>query len=146
MVCVIAPIMFTFLAGISLFFVYASIMTIISNIMGLSVEVAISIYYASIIVLVLFSGFCCTTGKETKISFFKLIKLCIFPGNSISFAEVVFADALTSLSKVFKDFGVTLIAVYAEYSQVDIVSLHDIGMILVAVFASFPFWYVDFQL
>jgi hypothetical protein len=140
MLIAVVPIMFTFFVGIVLFIVYAAIMTIISNIMGLSVEVAISTYYLSLIFLVFFSGVCFTTGKDTRTSFWKLIKLCIFPGNSISFSEVLFADALTSLSKVFKDFGVTVIAIYAQYMQVDIVSLHDIGMILVAIFASIPFW------
>ena len=47
------------------------------------------------------------------------------PGQTIAFAEIVFADALTSLSKVFKDFVITIIVVYSSVSQTPITDLHE---------------------
>ena len=62
----------------------------------------------------------------------------LFPGNSISFPEIVFADALTSMSKVFKDVGVTLVALYAHLQTEPLVLYHEQGMLLVALLASVP--------
>lgn len=43
-------------------------------------------------------------------------------------------------SQVLKDFGVTIIAVYASFTSTTVVDLHDHGMLLCAVLASLPFW------
>lgn len=80
-----------------------------------------------------------TFGNESKQQFLKLCKLCVFPSSTIHFTEVLFADALTSLSKVFKDFSVTIIAIYCHFYGIEIVEYHNIGMIIIAIFASFPF-------
>jgi hypothetical protein len=70
-----------------------------------------------------------------------LLYLVFFPNGTVTFPEVLLADALTSMSKVLKDFGVTLIVIYSKITGTDIIALHDVGMIIVAIFASIPFWY-----
>jgi len=79
-------------------------------------------------------------GQDNMASFFRLSKQVFIPGTSISFPEVLYADALTSMSKVLKDLGVSLVAIYAQTSGTSIVELHDIGMLTVAILASLPFW------
>jgi hypothetical protein len=51
------------------------------------------------------------------------------------------ADALCSLSKPFKDFGLTLVIFYSHIIQNgrDPVFYHNVGMILIALCASLPF-------
>lgn len=68
----------------------------------------------------------------------KVLRSVFFPGNSISFSEIMLADALTSLSKVFKDVGVTVIAMYAYMQGTAVVEYHEQGMLLVACLASLP--------
>jgi hypothetical protein len=68
----------------------------------------------------------------------KVLRNVFFPGNSISFSEIMLADALTSLSKVFKDVGVTVIAMYAHMQGTAVVEYHEQGMLLVALLASLP--------
>ena len=75
---------------------------------------------------------------EQRASFLRLLKTVLFPGTSISFPEIVLADALTSLSKVFKDVGVTFVAVYAYTQAEPVVVYHEQGMLLVALMASMP--------
>jgi hypothetical protein len=114
-------------------------MTFISNVFGLSVEMGITSFY----VIVLFiNAVPRLPGIDTKISFIRLLKMIFFPGTSISFNEVLLADALTSLSKVFKDFGVTLIALYCYFFEHSIINYHEVGMIIVALLSSLPYWYV----
>ena len=55
------------------------------------------------------------------------------------FIEVLLADALTSLSKVFKDFGITIITLHAYFQDVSITTYHNQGMILLALLATVPF-------
>ena len=68
----------------------------------------------------------------------KVLRNVFFPGNSVSFSEIMLADALTSLSKVFKDVGVTIVAVFARTQGVAVVEYHEQGMLLVACLASLP--------
>ena len=81
-------------------------------------------------------------GHDIRSSFFRLVKLVFFPVNSITFSEVLLADAMTSMSKVLKDIGITIIALISQFSSTSIVDHHETGMVLVALLASLPFWYV----
>lgn len=131
------PLLFIFVLGGTLAITYAINMTLFSNMMGLSVELGVSLFYALLLVLVMIPG---VPGQDKMSSFYRLCKQVLFPHGSVTFPEVLLADAFCSLSKIFKDIGVTMIAIYAQASGKDIVSLHDTGMILVAILASAPFW------
>jgi hypothetical protein len=68
------------------------------------------------------------------------MKLVFFPGSTISFPEVLAADALCSVSKLLKDFGVTLVVFLSHVILIqDSVTYHDNGMIVIAFLASLPF-------
>ena len=125
---------FVFIISALLTTIYAFDITLFSNVLGNSVETGVMLFY-----LLLFAANfllpSATPGMDTKNSFFRLVRLVFFPAASISFPEVLLADAFTSLSKVFKDVGVTLIAAYAQISGRSIVSLHSTGMVLVALLA-----------
>ena len=72
--------------------------------------------------------------------FFRIIKLIFFPGSLISFPEVLVADALTSISKIMKDLGVTFVVFFAHVIRgEDPVLYHDHAMVIIAVLASLPF-------
>ena len=103
---------------------------------GLGAEFGIALFYFLIVVICSFS---ILPGYETLNHFIWLLKITFFPGNSISFSEILTGDALTSLSKVLKDFGVTLIIVYSKFRGERAVENHDVGMMLVAILASLPF-------
>jgi hypothetical protein len=132
-----APFAFTAIWASIALILYAVSMTIISTMLGMGLETGIVAFY---VLLAIIFSLPWLPGQDTKQSFLKLIKFVLFPGTTISFPEVVFADALTSMSKVFKDLGVTLVAVYAQLTQTDIVNCHDVGMIVIALLASLPFW------
>lgn len=83
-------------------------------------------------------------GQDHQYSFYRLLRTVIFPGHTVTFPEVLLADALCSVSKVLKDFGTTVVVIYAALQQKDIIVFHDSAMIIVALFASIPFWYVSF--
>ena len=57
----------------------------------------------------------------------------------VPFVEILLADALCSLSKVFKDAGTTIIVIYAFLTGTNITDYHYSGMVLVALLASLPF-------
>jgi hypothetical protein len=64
----------------------------------------------------------------------------ICPGAVISFPEILVADALTSVSKIMKDIGVTMVVFYAHVMQGESpVMYHDHAMLLIAILASVPF-------
>jgi len=130
------PLMFSLVAASLLTVAFAVSMTFFTNMMGFTVELSISLFYSLLLFI-----FCLSSlpGHETKASFFRLLRTIVFTGSTISFPEVLLADALCSLSKVFKDFGVTIIAVYASLSGAPIVDLHEQGMIICALLASVPF-------
>ena len=112
-------------------------MTLFSNMLGMTVESGVMIFYLLLCVLLITPSI---YGQEVRGSFFRLVRLVFIPSNSITFPEVLLADAMTSMSKIFKDLGVTLVAVYSQYSTDKIWEYHEIGMILIALLASLPFW------
>jgi len=130
------PIMFIFVTGTILIFSYSLIMTTLSNMLGISVENSITIFYIILFIILLLPGI---PGNENRIAFYRLMKLCFIPSNTISFSEVLLADALTSLSKIFKDIGVTIVVIYSKICDIEVVNMHNNGMILVALLASLPF-------
>jgi hypothetical protein len=67
-------------------------------------------------------------GEDSRITFFRLSKQCFLPGSSISFPEIVLADAFTSISKVLKDLGVTLVALYCAFTGEAMIDHHENGM------------------
>lgn len=79
-------------------------------------------------------------GKDNQTTFYKLLKVVFSPHNTITFPEVLLADALCSISKLLKDFGTTAVTVYAYFRRENIIVYHDSAMILVALLASLPFW------
>lgn len=112
-------------------------MTAVCTLAGFSVEFGIGMFY-SVLSLSCFLPW--IYGQENVESFGTLLKQVFFPSSTISFPEVLLADALTSLSKVFKDFGVTCVVIYAQLTGTPILSTHDAGMLLVAILASLPYW------
>lgn len=115
---------------------YALSMTIFSTTLGLTIETGITIFY-----MILAMGLCIPRlpFAESMNNIWRLLKLCFLPGATISFPEVILADALTSLSKVLKDLGVTAVAVYCAVNNTNIIDLHDQSMILIAILASLPY-------
>lgn len=57
----------------------------------------------------------------------------------VPFVEILLADALCSLSKVFKDLGTSAIAIFAYVSGTNVTSYHYSGMVIVALMASLPY-------
>jgi EXS family len=112
-------------------------MTLASTILGMSVETGVTLFYLVIALLLVLPGF---PSEDTRASFFRLLRTCFFPGNAVTFPEVLLADAMTSISKVLKDFGVTIVAMYAQATATPIVNYHTEGMLLIALLASMPFW------
>jgi hypothetical protein len=134
-----SPLTFSLVMAVILAIAYAVTITLFSNVLGLTVEASVTIFY---VLLILSQTLLPATlpGQETKASFYRLLRIVFFPGSTISFSEVLLADALCSLSKVFKDYGVTIIAIYANISGASVVDLHEEGMLLCALLASLPFW------
>ena len=95
-----------------------------------------AIFYGVTLLLIILP---CASCGEYRGYCTRLVQAVIWPKGSVSFAEILFADALCSLSKVFKDIGVTIVAMYAMYTQTDIVEYHDPAMIFIAILASLPF-------
>ena len=119
--------------------IYSLAMTLFANMLGMTVETGIFLFYAILLLLVILPR---VPGHDIRSSFFRLVKLVFFPINSITFSEVLLADAMTSMSKVLKDIGITIIALISQFSSTSIVDHHETGMVLVALLASLPFWYV----
>lgn len=138
---------FTFNCGLVIASAYFVIMWLCVETGGLNVEVAITLFYGAMMIFIMSTNFPSvatlfpseTHLVENKGTFFRLCRNVLWPGQTIAFAEIVFADALTSLSKVFKDAAITIIAVYSSVTQTPITDLHEQGMILVAALASLPF-------
>ena len=135
-----APLGFVFGTGAFLFILYALIMNIVSHWGGYSVEIGISVFYSTVLLLAVLPNL---PGHENRAHFYRLLRVVVFPGSSITFPEVLLADALTSVSKVLKDLGVTAVALYAFSTGQSLVGLHDEAMIIVAVLASLPFWWAN---
>ena len=92
------PLAFTFVTSCILAAAYAAIITLFSNALGLAVESGVLIFYAIILLAQMLPA--TLPGQETKTSFYRLLRTVFFPGTTISFPEVLLADALCSLSKV----------------------------------------------
>jgi hypothetical protein len=141
---------FIFIFSFLVLILYSLDITLLSNTLGWSLEQSIASFYCIFIAfyfLVPLPSFLSISspgggnnGDENKSSFNRLLKLVLFPGPTVSFSEVLLADALTSISKLLKDFGTTLVAIYATLMNENILDFHDNAMILVAVLASLPFW------
>jgi hypothetical protein len=133
----LASLSFIFYMAGALAISYAATITLFSNFFGYTVETGVLFFYSLIALFLLVPGL---PGQEVRTSFYRLLKLVFFPLNSITFPEVMLADAMTSLSKVLKDIGITLVAFYSQSANSNIVYHHEEGMILVALLASLPFW------
>lgn len=116
---------------------YSLVMTICSSALGWSIETGMLLFY-----LLAACGHLLPMlpGKDYQSSFYKLLKVVLFPQNSITFPELLLADALCSISKLLKDFGTTAVTIYAYFRRENIILYHDSAMILVALLASLPFW------
>lgn len=132
-----APFAFIFTTALFLCTLYAVHMTVFSTSLGLTIETAIGLFY------LLVGAILCIPKMpfaESMNHIWRLLRLCFMPGATISFSEVLFADALTSLSKVFKDLGTTVVAIYCFSNSTNILDLHNHAMILIALLASLPYW------
>ena len=67
---------------------YSATMTLFSTVLGMTVESGIFLFYFFILILFLLPRI---PGQETKSSLFRLIKVVLFPSNTISFPEVLLA-------------------------------------------------------
>jgi hypothetical protein len=132
----VAPMNFALLVGAALGIAYSVIVTFLANTLEWSVETGVSCFYAIFLFVHFIPSF---PGIESRTHFYRVLKLCFFPGASITFPEILLADALCSLSKVLKDIGTSLVAVFSHFDGTSIVDHHDNAMILVAVLASLPF-------
>lgn len=133
----IAPLAFIFWHALFLTVLYALSMTIFSNALGLAIETGIASFYFLLLIFYLFPTL---PGKESRSNFFRLVRMGFFPCGSVSFSEILVVDALTSLSKVFKDVGVTIVAVAASFKGINILDYHNHAMIMIAILATLPFW------
>eukprot|EP01041_Mallomonas_annulata_P000255 gene255-470_t len=111
-------------------------MTLMSQI-GASIELGIIVFYFIILLSFITPSI---PGNEHRNYFLRLLRLVCFPATTVTFPEVLLADALTSLSRVFKDFGVAIISIYSKAFDTAIIDHHDFAMILIAVLASIPYW------
>lgn len=116
---------------------YSIDITALSNGLGWTIEQSIAAFYLLSLIVYFTPIF---PGDECRISFNRLLRVVFWPGATISFPEVLLADALCSVSKVLKDFGTTIVAIYAAFSNQNILEFHNSAMILVALLASLPFW------
>ena len=132
------PFAFIFSTAVFLCTLYAMHMTLFATSLGLTIETAIGLFYLLIACVLCIPRI---PFAESMNHIWRLLRLCFFPGATISFSEVLLADALTSMSKVFKDFGVTMVAVYCYANGRNILDFHNHAMILIAVLASLPYWY-----
>jgi len=131
------PFAFIFSTAVFLCTLYAMHMTLFATSLGLTIETAIGLFYLLIACVLCIPRI---PFAESMNHIWRLLRLCFFPGATISFSEVLLADALTSMSKVFKDFGVTMVAVYCYANGRNILDFHNHAMILIAVLASLPYW------
>lgn len=115
-------------------------MTIFSTSFGLTIETSITCFYLFLFIVIMLPNI---PFADTRNNFFRLLKLVFIPSSYscvVSFPEILLADALTSMSKVFKDFGITVVVLYAYANRLHPVEYHDQAMILIALLASLPFW------
>lgn len=111
-------------------------MTIISTALGFSIEAGLTFFYLVVLCVHLIPSL---PGIENRSTFYRLVTLMFFPQNTITFPEVLLADAFCSLSKVLKDAGITVVALYSYVQGSGIITYHDNAMLLTALLASLPF-------
>jgi len=116
--------------------IYAAVMTLLANSFGYSIVAGVTAFYLSVFILHFVP---INMGTDSRSSFYRLFRSVLWPTGIVTFPEVLLADALTSVSKVLKDFGTYLVVLYATMQGRNIIDYHDNAMILVAVFASIPF-------
>lgn len=133
----LGPFAFIFSSALFLGVLYALNMTIFSTSLGLTIETGVALFYVLVTIILCVPKL---PFAESMNHIGRLLRLCFMPGATISFSEVLLADALTSLSKVLKDLGVTLIAVYCYLKGANILDFHNHSMIVIAVLASLPYW------
>lgn len=80
----------------------------------------------------------CCPSRDNYTFILRLFKNMIVPGTLVTFPEILFADALTSITKTFKDIGVMLIVVYSRLSGADIVAQHDQCIVLITLLTAIP--------
>ena len=124
-------------SAIMLGFIYGVIIISFVVIFSFSLEMSLLSYYLLMLMIMMIPNL---PGQDVRSSLFRLLYQVFFPHTSVSFAEVVLADVLTSLSKVFKDIGFTIMMIYAKITDTNIIDHHESGMILIALLASLPFW------
>ncbi|RYH27873.1 hypothetical protein EON65_12890 [archaeon] len=115
---------------------YAAVMTLLSNSVGYTIVTGVTIFYLLVVLVHILP---IQTGADSRSTFYRLLRSVLLPMGIVTFPEVLMADALTSISKVLKDFGTYLVVVYASFQGQDVIEYHNHAMILVAVLASLPF-------
>lgn len=116
---------------------YSIIMTVSISGFGFSIETGIMFFYTTLFAAHFLPW---SFGAEHQRAFYRLFRMVLLPGHTITFPEVLLADALCSVSKLLKDFGTTAVVIYAAFQRQDVIVYHDSAMIIVALFASIPFW------
>lgn len=116
---------------------YSTIMTVSISGFGFTIETGIMLFYTTLFAAQFLPW---TFGAEHQRAFYRLFRMVLMPGHTITFPEVLLADALCSVSKLLKDFGTTAVVIYAAFQRQDVIVYHDSAMIIVALFASIPFW------
>eukprot|EP01031_Cornospumella_fuschlensis_P037959 gene37959-46116_t len=109
---------------------YAAVMTLLSNSLGYTIVTGVTIFYLLVVLVHILP---IQTGADSRITFYRLLRSVLLPMGIVTFPEVLMADALTSISKVLKDFGTYLVVVYASFQGKDVIEYHNHAMILVAV-------------
>eukprot|EP01040_Poterioochromonas_malhamensis_P014171 gene14170-15669_t len=88
---------------------YSLDITVLSG-MSWTIEQSIATFYFLAVIIYFIPIF---PGDECRMAFNRLFRSVFWPGPTIAFPEVLLADAMCSISKVLKDFGTTLVAIYA---------------------------------
>jgi hypothetical protein len=118
--------------------IYILTMTTLSSAFNLDVETGITLYYATLFLISVTP--LPIPGADSRLPFYRLLKVVFFPANVVTFPEVLLADALTSLARIFKDFSVTLLVLYCYYMNENIIHYHDFGILGIACLSSLPYW------
>lgn len=131
-----SPLSFNALTAIFYSILFGFHMTFVCQFMEVKLEYSVMAFYG----LMLLSLTPFFPGHESRLYFYRTMKNIFFPGTKISFPEIMVADALCSLSKIFKDIGITIVVLYSGlYGSGSAVDYHNEAMILVAMLSSVPF-------
>lgn len=130
-----SPLIFVITTALFYAVLYGFHMTYVTQYIGIDVEYGVMAFYA--FVLLSFAPF--FPGHESRMYFVRVMKQIIFPGSKVTFPEIMMADALCSLSKLFKDLGITIVMLYSGVYGGSGVTYHNQAMIFVAILSSLPF-------